>query len=194
MIDIMSGTDGDERLTGKESKKGRAIGTIVVLLLVAGAATGGTYWYKAHNQRAAAVDPQSSENAVRAADAAWAKAAASHNIEGTLAFYADDAVVMPPNEAMAMDRGAQRKAWADILTPGTDISFSAGKVEAATSGDLVYDVGIYTLTTKTKKGKVTNDGGKYLAVWKKQADGSWKAVASTWNSDKALPGTVNAGG
>jgi ketosteroid isomerase-like protein len=25
--------------------------------------------------------------------------------------------------------------------------------------------------------------GKYLSVWKKQSDGSWKCVADTWNSD-----------
>jgi ketosteroid isomerase-like protein len=133
-------------------------------------------------------------DAVRAADAKWAKAAAARDVEGTIAVYADDAVVMPPNAAMATDRGAERLAWAGILTPGTDISFTSGKIEAAASGDLVYDVGIYTVITKSKKGKTTMDGGKYLAVWKKQADGSWKAEANTWNSDKALPGTVNAGG
>jgi len=48
--------------------------------------------------------------------------------------------------------------------------------------------------TKNKKGKTTTDGGKYLSVWKKQADGSWKTEANSWNSDKALPGTVNTGG
>jgi ketosteroid isomerase-like protein len=52
------------------------------------------------------------------------------------------------------------------------------------------------MTTKPAKGKKGNpviDNGKYLAVWKKQADGSWKAEADTWNSDKALPG-VKVGG
>ena len=194
MIDIMTGKDGDERLSGKESKKGRVIGTIVALLLVAGAAGGGTYWVKAHNKLAAATDPSASVDAVRAADTAWAKAAATRNVEATIAFYADDAVAMPPNVAMAMDKGAQRKAWADILTPGTEISWSPGQIVASSSGDLVYDVGIYTVITKNKKGKTTTDGGKYLSVWKKQADGSWKAEANSWNSDKALPGTVNAGG
>jgi ketosteroid isomerase-like protein len=27
------------------------------------------------------------------------------------------------------------------------------------------------------------DRGKYLAVWKKQADGSWKCVADMFNTD-----------
>ena len=61
-------------------------------------------------------------------------------------------------------------------------------VEAAKSGDLVYVVGTYTLTTKAGKAKPVVDRGKYLAVWKKQDDGSWKAEANTWNSDLPLPG------
>ena len=32
-------------------------------------------------------------------------------------------------------------------------------------------------------GKTVNDTGKYVCVWKKQADGSWKAEVDTWNSD-----------
>jgi ketosteroid isomerase-like protein len=28
-----------------------------------------------------------------------------------------------------------------------------------------------------------NDNGKYMTVWEKQSDGSWKVKAETWNSD-----------
>jgi ketosteroid isomerase-like protein len=168
------------------------IGLIALAFLVV-AGLGVAFWTKSH-QKPVVVDTAGAVDAVRAADAKWARAAAAHDLEGTLAFYADDAVAMPPNSAIAMDRGAQRKAWAAILAPGTEVTWTAGKVEAANSGELVYDVGIYTVITKGKKGKQSTDGGKYLSVWKKQADGSWKAVANTWNSDKALPGTVNAGG
>jgi ketosteroid isomerase-like protein len=157
----------------------------ILFLILAAVAGGGAYWMKTHNKPAGAVDLQGSVNAVRTADAAWAKKAAARDVEGVVSYYADDAVVMPPNAAMAMDKGAERKAWADILVPGADVSWTSGKVEAAQSGELVYDLGVYTVITKASKGKAqTIEGGKYLALWKKQADGSWKAVASTWNSDK----------
>lgn len=160
------------------------LGAILFLVVVA-AAGGYAYWMKAHSKPAGAVDLQASVDAVRTAGAAWAEKAAAHDVEGTVSFYADDALVMPPNVAMAMDKGAERKAWADILVPGAEISWTAGKVEAAQSGELVYDVGVYTVIAKASKGKAqTTDGGKYLAVWKKQADGSWKVEAQTWNSDK----------
>jgi ketosteroid isomerase-like protein len=32
-----------------------------------------------------------------------------------------------------------------------------------------------------------NDTGKFLEVWKKQADGKWKCVADTYNSDLPVP-------
>jgi len=161
---------------------------VMLALVLAALAGGGAYWMKTHSKPASAVDPQASADTVRAADAAWAKKAAARDVEGTVSYYADDAVVMAPNIAMAMDKGAERKAWGDILVPGADVSWSSGKVEAAQSGELVYDVGVYTVITKASKGRAqTTDGGKYLAVWKKQTDGSWKVEASTWNSDKPAP-------
>jgi ketosteroid isomerase-like protein len=153
-------------------------GCLVALLLASGC------------KKEVVVDPKASVDAVRAADAQWAKAAAAHDVDGTIAFYSDDAIVMPPNAPMIQDKASERKAWAAILVPGVEISWTAGKVVAANSGELVYDVGMYTLITKSGKGKVktqTTDGGKYLAVWKKQADGSWKAIADAWSSDKPAP-------
>jgi ketosteroid isomerase-like protein len=58
------------------------------------------------------------------------------------------------------------------------------RVEVAKSGDLGYTQGTYTMTTtdpKTKK--PVTDKGKC----KKQADGTWKAVADMSSSDTPLP-------
>jgi ketosteroid isomerase-like protein len=46
------------------------------------------------------------------------------------------------------------------------------------------------MTMSGPKGtKPITDKGKYLTVFKKQADGSWKAVADMINSDTPAPGT-----
>jgi ketosteroid isomerase-like protein len=31
------------------------------------------------------------------------------------------------------------------------------------------------------------DKGKYIALWRQQADGSWKVHAETWNTDTPAP-------
>jgi ketosteroid isomerase-like protein len=43
------------------------------------------------------------------------------------------------------------------------------------------------LTTPDPAGKPVTDRGKYVTIWKKQADGSWKVIADIFNSDLPMP-------
>ena len=53
---------------------------------------------------------------------------------------------------------------------------------------MVYTQGTYSMTmSDPKSGKPVTDNGKYLTVFKKQADGKWKAVADMINSDGPPP-------
>ncbi len=57
-------------------------------------------------------------------------------------------------------------------------------MEIAKSGDLGYSQGSLTQTwTDPKTKKVLTVKGKYVTVYKKQADGGWKAVADIWNEN-----------
>jgi ketosteroid isomerase-like protein len=56
-------------------------------------------------------------------------------------------------------------------------------VEVARSSDLAYATGTYESSMKDSRGKLVTDHGKYVEVWKKQADGKWKTVADIFNSD-----------
>jgi ketosteroid isomerase-like protein len=192
MIDIMSGTDSD---VNSNTKRGSKAGAVVALCLVALAAAGGAYWVKSHNKPVVVVTAEESAAAVKAADIKWSKAAQAHDMVTLDSYYADDATVLPANEEMITNKGGATKYWMDHLTPNVEVSWSPMYVEAAKGGDMVYVLGSYTMTTKPVKGKgaTVTDHGKYLSVWKKQADGSWKAEADTWNSDKPLPGTKTAG-
>ena len=125
----------------------------------------------------------SDEQAVRDADTAWSQAAASKDVDKTVSFYADDAVVMPPNAERATTKEAIRKIWKDLLTDAK-VSWKATKVEVAKSGDVGFISGTYEVTMNdVVTGKPVNDHGKYLEVWEKATDGSWKCAADIWNSD-----------
>ena len=64
------------------------------------------------------------------------------------------------------------------------LTFAADKVDVAKSGDLGYSQGAYTMTYSSLKGKrVVTEKGKYVTIFKKQADGSWKNVADIFNAD-----------
>jgi ketosteroid isomerase-like protein len=135
------------------------------------------------NQAPPPVDLKAAEDAVRAGDAAQLKAAQALDATTVVSFYSADATLMPPNEPSSSDPASILKAWQGMLVPGTQVTWAPSKVEVAASGDLAYDQGTYTLTATGPDGKPMNDKGKYLAVSKKQADGSWKLVEDTWNSD-----------
>ena len=135
---------------------------------------------------AAAPDARAAdEAALRNADEDWTKAAQTKDVAAWMALYADDAVVLPPNGKMAVNRRDIAKSIGNMLAlPGLiAIGRRSAKVEAARSGDLGYVQGTYTASFRNPNGETVNDRGKYLEVWRKQADGSWKCIVDTWNSD-----------
>jgi len=134
---------------------------------------------------AAAPDTRAAdEAAIRKADADWVKAAQTKQVDAWVAFYADGAVVLPPNEKLATGRESIRKSVAPLLgLPGLAITWQASKVEVARSGDLAYLYGAYEISWDESGGRRATDLGKIVEIWKKQPDGNWKCVLDTWNSD-----------
>jgi ketosteroid isomerase-like protein len=131
------------------------------------------------------------EQALRNADAAWAKAAGAKDLDKTVSFYSDDATVLPANAPAVTTKDGIRKTWQDLLaSPGMAISWQTTKVEVAKSGDLACLSGTYELTMNDASGKSTTDHGKYVEVWEKQKDGKWKCGTDIWNSDLPVPATT----
>jgi ketosteroid isomerase-like protein len=124
------------------------------------------------------------EAAVRKADADWSAAAQSNQVDAWMAYYSDDAVVLPDNDVTASNKEGVRKSVAGLLgLPGVSLKWQTTKAEVARSGEIAYTYGTYELTMKDSKGKPIADHGKYVEIWKKQADGGWKCAVDTWNSD-----------
>jgi ketosteroid isomerase-like protein len=133
----------------------------------------------------APIDTRAADEAtIRKADEDWAKAAQTKQVAAWVAFYADDAVVLPPNDTTATSKESISKAVGDLLTlPSLTIDWQPVKIEVARSGDIAYARGTYELAYKNPKGKRITDRGKYLEIWKKRPDGGWKCIVDTWNSD-----------
>ena len=128
------------------------------------------------------------EAAIRAADVAFSKAVESKQLDAAVANYADDAVALFVNAPMLTTKEAIRKAFGEMMAmPGVAMKWQVTKVEAARSGDFGYTVGTYEMTMSDPTGKPVTDHGKYATVWKKQSDGSWKAVSDI-NVSELPPG------
>jgi uncharacterized protein (TIGR02246 family) len=130
------------------------------------------------SQDTSAADAQ----AVKAKNDAWSKDAASKDAAKFATYYADDATVMIPNEPVFRGMDNIKAVLTPMMQdPNFALSFKAEKIEV--SGILAYTQGTYSQTSTARDGKPFVDTGKFLTVWKKQADGSWKAIEDILNSD-----------
>ena len=123
------------------------------------------------------------ETAIRAAEADMAKAFAALDPAKTASFYTDDIVGMSADSPVIQGRENMQKYFETMMKEKPELSWAPVKVEVARSGDLAYSWGKGKLSMKGKKGKVTETTAKYVSVWKKQADGSWKIAVDTMIPD-----------
>ena len=126
--------------------------------------------------------------AVRAADAAWAKAFTDKDAATAAGYVASDGVIMPPNmPAVTGQPGARAMFESYFALPGLTGAWQATKAEASRSGELAFTSGTYEMSVNDSAGKPVPDRGKYATVWRLQADSSWKVVVDVFNSDLPLP-------
>ena len=126
--------------------------------------------------------------ALRETDVAWSKIGAAKDLDRMMSFFTDDASELPPNAPVATGKAAIRTLWSQLFaTPGFALSWQPTKAEVSRGGDLGYTIGTYELSMTDTTGKPVTDRGKYVTVWKKQKDGTWKVVADMFNSNLPAP-------
>jgi ketosteroid isomerase-like protein len=126
----------------------------------------------------ASADAAQISDGIKAQEAQWEKDYAAKDINALAGHYADDAALAGPGDPVATSDAERRKALQGFVTdPNLKLSFASDRIEVAQSGDLASSRGHYSLTMTDKAtNKPVNSTGTYLTVYKKQADGSWKAI------------------
>ena len=123
--------------------------------------------------------------AVRDTETEWNQDYVFKNVDKILSHYADDAVLMTPGIPPSNGKAAIRNSIKELIAdPALSIKFNASNIEVARSGDIAYTQGTYTLTmTDPQTKKPIHDHGSYVTTYRKQPDGSWKAVADIASSE-----------
>lgn len=108
--------------------------------------------------------------------------------------YAENAVSYSPNLPPIVGKAAiaeNNKQWFASIEPD---SIAAGRDGLLSSGDLAVETGWFYFKGKMF-GQAAADSGRYINVWQRQADGSWKIVRDMANSSAPMPGmpAPNAG-
>ena len=126
-----------------------------------------------------------------ATDREWARvAASSRNADSIAAYWTEDARVVLPSQEIVTGRSAIRDMVAGTLKiPGFHVSWTPDSATVSRSGDLGYTYGTNVFTAPDSAGKLVTTRGRYLTVWRKDADGRWRCV-----QDYSTPAPTKAGG
>lgn len=106
-------------------------------------------------------------------------AAGRNDMDAYMKYYAPKAQLVLPGLPITEMSGPLHKGFA----PGYAIKMVTVRTEVSDAGDLGYAFGTYEQTAPDKTGALANTVGKWLSVFRKQPDGSWGAIADTYNVD-----------
>jgi ketosteroid isomerase-like protein len=144
---------------------------------------------KPADQKSAKVDPAAEEQAIRAKETAWMDAYNRHDSKGIAGQYEDDASLAASGTKLMTD-SVGRGLFLDGMAkdPALKVDFASDRIIIAASGELASSRGHYTMTyTDPATKQPRTESGSYLTVYRKAADGSWKAV-----EDFTTPGPATA--
>ncbi len=139
-----------------------------------------------------ALDLEAERNALMNADRSWYEAysVSQDPVQAFADKVVDDAVLLPPDAPIAEGKDAIRSAIAGLVAmPGFTVSWMPAAADVGSGGDLGYTRGTYEMSFDGPDEPV-HIVGKYLTVWKKQADGTWMVVADMFNADAPMAPTM----
>ena len=131
---------------------------------------------------AAAVRATIEQNNVKLADAFGKSDSAT-----IASMYADDAMTLMAGQPAWYGKTEIMKNGSEMMkaVQFSDVKFTTTSLDVA--GDFLIETGNYQMTLTPKGGKPEPDKGKYVTVWKKQADGSYKIYRDVPNTDNPPP-------
>lgn len=139
---------------------------------------------------AAAPDPAAVRAAIEAINTSNMAAISSGDSAramGALTHYEDGAMMMMGGMPAMNGRAAIESGIGGMLSGAKFSDMSGTTTDVIVAGDYAIETGTFQWTVTPKGGKPMKDKGKYITVWHKQADGSWKIVRDINNSDLASP-------
>ena len=121
------------------------------------------------------------KQAFKNSDAAYAKAFNAGKTAQVAALYSRDALfLMPDAPAFKGRKGVQTQVQASLDGGWRNIKFKT--IRSGSGGDLAFNIGQVSYEQASASG-TTKVKGKYLDVYRRQADGSWKIIATAANMD-----------
>jgi ketosteroid isomerase-like protein len=102
-------------------------------------------------------------------------------------WFAEDGVTLANGKAPVVGRAAI--AATTTWTPQQyQLTWTPEGGRMSTAGDMGFTWGHYEGKSKDRDGTATTTSGRYMTIWKKQPDGSWKVLMDSSNEEPAKEG------
>jgi ketosteroid isomerase-like protein len=120
------------------------------------------------------------------------EASLSGNIAAFLSIFADDAVVMPPNDTTLFGKEEIQAWWIDYSENFRIASSVETEREVTEAGDQIFEMGTASVVIVPKKsGPRIRDDIRVMIVWKRDPAKNWKISQMIWNSVKPVGSGTN---
>jgi uncharacterized protein (TIGR02246 family) len=107
----------------------------------------------------------------------------SGDVDAWAALFSEDGVQMPPHVAANVGRPTIR-GWSQEFLRPFHAQFALEVDEVRVGGEWAFERGRYAITLTPKAGgPPIGDAGKYITIYQRQADDSWKVGHDIWNGD-----------
>jgi ketosteroid isomerase-like protein len=133
-------------------------------------------------QKKSEVDLTPARKAIEKANQIFIDASLRGDSAAVGALLTDDTLLLPPAGRMIQGKKATEDYWRATWVQLKILDFKMTILNLYGKGDLVYEVGSYTLKFQVQ-GKESVDEGKYVVVWRQSANKSWRKLIDIWNSD-----------
>jgi uncharacterized protein (TIGR02246 family) len=107
----------------------------------------------------------------------WSQVTSTGDVEKTVSYWAEDAIVILPGQPPLKDKKAIRQMVQESYQiPGFRISWQPQSVEVSQDGGMAYLIENSQVSFTDSTGKSITQNNKAISVWRKQDNGLWKNV------------------
>lgn len=102
-------------------------------------------------------------------------------------WWTDDAIYIDRSAPAIVGRAGLEAMLKGELATLSVTKATVNKDELSVGGDLAYYIGSYEEVLQPRQGDALHNRGRFVFIWKRQADGSWKIARSVGTDLAAAP-------
>jgi uncharacterized protein (TIGR02246 family) len=132
--------------------------------------------------RAQVADSAAAAAAIAESADAFSRALERGDAAGMADQYVADATLIPPGGRLVTGRDAILAFWTPRNPDFRTLEHSLTTDRLVVSGDVALEVGTWRQRGQLREEAPTESAGRYLVVWRRQADGAWKMQFDSWTA------------